>query len=308
MTTEGVDYSFARPNPADLAAAGKRFAVRYGGMGSQSKFLTAAELAKLRDAGLDVVANVEGAAGGYRWSGAGRDWAESGEAWFRGLGMPSGRPIYFSVDWDASAADFPAIDAALKASADVIGAARVGVYGSYDVIQHCRAAGTARWLWQTYAWSSGKVAPGIHLYQYRNGVALGGGDVDLTRALTDDYGQWEYDMTFNADDLKTLANTDGVFPAPEGSKNADGTDNTHWAFRSYVTNTYAAATAGRDYAANALTVAKQALTEVRALAGRPAADVDEAALAAALAPLLNGVTEDQIKSALESVRFTTTDG
>jgi hypothetical protein len=129
-------------------------------------------------------------------------------------------------------------------------------------------------------------------------VSLGGGDVDLTRALTDDYGQWGYGMGMTAEDVKVLANTDGVFKAPEGSKNADGTPNTHWSLASYVTNGYAAAVAARGYAA-------EALAQVRALAAQPAADVDEAALAAALAPLLNGVTEEQIKSALESVRFTT---
>ena len=117
MITEGVDYSFARPSPSGLRNAGKKFAVRYGGPGSDSKHLHAAELAALRAVGIDVVANAEGAAGGYIGAAAGKSWAQSAEAHFRALGMPADRPIYFSVDFDAGPAHFPGIDAALRASA-----------------------------------------------------------------------------------------------------------------------------------------------------------------------------------------------
>lgn len=200
MAVEGVDYSFARPDPAGLARAGKKFAVRYGGPGTSGKWLSAGELAALRSAGVDVVANAEGSAGGYRGTAAGRDWALSAERHFRGLGMPADRPIYFSVDFDAGPSDWSSVDAALRGSASVIGAGRVGVYGSYDVVAHCLAAGTASWFWQTYAWSAGRRHPMAHLFQYQNGVAVAGGDCDLTRALTADYGQWGYpgvdDMAF----------------------------------------------------------------------------------------------------------------
>lgn len=187
---EGVDYSKARPSPAGLARAGKQFAVRYGGPGSSSKHLDAAELKSLLAAGLAVVANAEGANNGYTGRAAGRAWAQQAEQHFRSLGMPGDRPIYFSVDWQASAADWPAIDAALKGSAEIIGADRVGVYGGYNTIAHCVSAHTARWFWQTYAWSNGKWHAAAHLQQYRNGVKVAGGDCDLNRAMTADYGQW----------------------------------------------------------------------------------------------------------------------
>jgi hypothetical protein len=48
----------------------------------------------------------------------------------------------------------------------------------------------AAWFWQTYAWSAGVWAPGNHIEQYQNGVALAGATLDLDRALTADYGQW----------------------------------------------------------------------------------------------------------------------
>lgn len=191
-TIEGVDYAWGAPSAAGLAAAGKKFAVRYGGPGSAGKQLTAAELARLRAAGLDVVANAEGAAGDFRSAAVGKSWAQSAAAHFGALGMPAGRPIYFSVDWDAGAADWAGIDAALRAAGSVIGAAQVGVYGSYATVAHCVAVGTAHWFWQTYAWSGSRLHPAANLYQYRNGVTVAGGDCDLTRALTADYGQWGY--------------------------------------------------------------------------------------------------------------------
>lgn len=190
MSTEGVDYSYDRPDPGALSTAGKRFVVRYGALGNAAKFLTWEELALLQEHGLAVVANVEESAGGFRGAAAGQRWAAAGDAFFRGLGMPADRPIYFSVDWDASPADWPDIDAALRGAASVIGAGRVGVYGSFAVVEHCRAAGTAAWLWQTYAWSGGRWSPGAHLQQYKNSQTLGGGAVDLDRAMVADYGQW----------------------------------------------------------------------------------------------------------------------
>lgn len=190
MEIEGVDYAFSRPPISALIVTGKQFACRYGGPGSSGKHLDAAELAALTSAGIAVVANAEGAAQGFSGAAAGRSWAQQAQAHFDALGMPADRPIYFSVDWNANASDYPGIDAALKAAGQVIGAARVGVYGSFRTISHCVSAGTARWFWQTYAWSGGAWHPSCHLQQYRNGVTIGGGDCDLNRAMQPDYGQW----------------------------------------------------------------------------------------------------------------------
>ncbi|WP_377521874.1 glycoside hydrolase domain-containing protein [Micromonospora mangrovi] len=170
--------------------AGKQFVVRYGGPGSDGKQLQPAELRELLAAGIAVVANAEGTASGFRGRTAGRSWAQQADSHFRGLGMPADRPIYFSADWDVRPSEMDDVDEALRGAADVIGAARVGLYGGYNVIRHAQAAGTARWFWQTYAWSGGRWAPGIHLQQYRNGVQLAGGTVDLNRAMVTDFGQW----------------------------------------------------------------------------------------------------------------------
>lgn len=191
MAIEGVDYAGTRPDPVLLHAAGKRFAVRYGGPGGEWKHLTAAELEVLNAAGLAVVSNAEGAASGLLGGfSVGADWARSADRYFRTLGMPADRPIYLSADWDVQPGQWVAVRDALRGAASVIGAGRVGIYGGLNAIQWARRDAVAAWYWQTYAWSGGRWAPGNQLEQYRNGVTLAGGTVDLCRALVADYGQW----------------------------------------------------------------------------------------------------------------------
>jgi hypothetical protein len=202
MAIEGVDYAAQRPSVAGLVAAKKKFACRYGGAGSAGKQLDNAEADALRAAGIAIVANVEGAADGMKGGfTVGATWARNADAHFRACGMPPDRPIYLSVDWNAGSADWRVVDDALRGAASVIGAARVGVYGGYDTVAHCAAAGTARWFWQTYAWSSGRWHPRAHIQQYKNGVALAGGDVDLDRGMTADFGQWGATVGENEDDM-----------------------------------------------------------------------------------------------------------
>jgi len=79
----------------------------------------------------------------------------------------------------------------LRGGASVRGSARwTGPYGERDV---CAAAANAGfgYLWNTYAWSGGLWEPRAQLQQYRNGQRLGSGTVDLDRAITADYGQWQ---------------------------------------------------------------------------------------------------------------------
>lgn len=192
LQVEGVDYAWSRPDIAQLAAAGKRFACRYGGAGSSGKQLDPAEAQALGAAGIAVVANVEGAADGLLggWS-AGVSWARGAEAHFASCGMPRGRPIYLSVDFDVQSGQWAAVAAALRGAASVLGGVhRVGVYGGRRAIEWARRDGVAQWFWQTYAWSSGVWVPGNHIEQYRNGVALAGATLDLDRALKSDFGQW----------------------------------------------------------------------------------------------------------------------
>lgn len=190
MTIEGVDYSFAPPSAAGLAAAGKRFAMRYVGPGSQAKRLSAAERDSLRNAGLSIVLLAEGGVvDALHGTSVGVSHARLAQQEADRLGL-GGLPIYFAVDFDATAAQWPAVAAYLRGAGSVIGAGRVGVYGGIRAIQWAQRDQLAAWFFQTYAWSGGVWANGVHVQQYRNGQPLGGGTVDLCRAMTTDYGQW----------------------------------------------------------------------------------------------------------------------
>lgn len=192
---KGVDYSFARPGGAAIKAAGFDFAVRYVPYnGDEGKGLTADELADLRDNGLAVALVWESVAERPKAGRAGGIIDASASASALGkLGFPGDRPVYFAVDYNAQR--FDDIDDYLDGCASILGLERVGVYGSYAVVDHCSTQRTAAWYWQTYAWSGGQRHPARHLYQYLNGQTINGGAVDYNLANADDFGQWGIDMT-----------------------------------------------------------------------------------------------------------------
>lgn len=187
---EGVDYSWARPGGATLKRFGKEFAVRYlypDGQGG--KGLDPSELADLQGNGVEVPVVYESYAARIK---EGRDAgvadAKTAQGELARLGLPTGMPVYFACDYDAPESDQPAIDAYLKGAAEVLGADRVGIYAGYWIVKRCSENGTAKYLWQTYAWSGGQWFPGNHIEQYRNGQDINGA-VDFNRSKQDNYGQ-----------------------------------------------------------------------------------------------------------------------
>jgi Domain of unknown function (DUF1906) len=188
---EGVDYAFSNPSPTSLFQAGKRFAMRYVGPGSSSKLLTTAEAATITRAGLSLVLLVEGAAAdAARGFALGQAHANSALAMCRARGFPVNRPMYFAVDYDVATTNWAGPREYLRGAGTVLGSGLVGVYGEYDVMVWASRDGVAQWFFQTYAWSAGKWFQGNHVEQYKNGVSLAGGVVDLCRSKQADFGQW----------------------------------------------------------------------------------------------------------------------
>jgi len=190
---EGVDYSWARPSASCLYNNGRRFAVRYIGTPSSGKNLTAGEAQALRVSGVEIVATYETTAGfmlgGYD---RGVQAAIAANQDARQLGMPAGRPVYYALDVDPrpfTAGQWGAIEGFL-AGARTRGEP-VGVYGAHLAIERL-VPNHARFGWQTYAWSGGRLSAKAHLFQYRNGQSLCGGTVDFCRSFAADYGQWGY--------------------------------------------------------------------------------------------------------------------
>ena len=153
-----VDFSWARPGGAAIKAAGFDGVLRYVPLpGDGGKGLTSGEIADYRENGLAIGLVFESAAqrplDGH---GAGVEDAQQCERAVGDLGFPATLPIYFAVDWDAQEDQLDDIDDYLRGAASVLGPARIGVYGSFRVVEHCREAGTAAWYWQSLAWSGGK--------------------------------------------------------------------------------------------------------------------------------------------------------
>jgi hypothetical protein len=206
---EGVDYSYSRPTAAQLKAAGKQFALRYVSSPGHAKNLTRSEADALTTAGIAIGIVYElTASRALDGRATGRTDAASAREQVAALGGPAdGGVIYFAVDFDAQPHQMDEVMAYGTGWADVLGKGRCGPYGSYRVCKAFLDAGFA-YAWQTYAWSAGQWDPRAQLRQYRNGVALGSGTVDLCRSTADDFGQWdrqEDDMFGDADRAKLNA-------------------------------------------------------------------------------------------------------
>jgi hypothetical protein len=201
--TEGVDYSWARPDPVKLYAVGKRFACRYLSNSTRiingvTKNLSKAEADALHAAGVATVSNWEwtatDATKGYA---AGRSYATEAAAQHRDCGGPPDRPIYFSVDFDLGAASTATKDAVRQYFAgirSVLGHQRTGIYGGRYAVKLAHDEFWCDWFWQAYAWSNISTLgwlPYTHLQQYNNGETVAGTPgIDLDRAMQADYGQW----------------------------------------------------------------------------------------------------------------------
>src|SRR5262249_31784386 len=159
------DYAWSRPSsPQALRAAGYTFVARYLSWDTSGKNLTASEAQSLFGVGIDVVANWEwGSNDALQGYDTGVSQAQEAQALATGCGMPPDRPIYFSVDFDASPGQQAAIDSYFDGVASVLGASRVGAYGGYYVIQRLFDHGKIQWGWQTYAWSGGQWDPRAQL-------------------------------------------------------------------------------------------------------------------------------------------------
>jgi hypothetical protein len=235
----GVDYAWSHPGGAALKAAGKAFACRYLSPDS-SKNLTRAEAADLAAHGIWAVVVWEGAAARAKaGKAAGAADAKTASVQATATGMPSSRPIYFAVDFDATEADQTYINAYLDGAASVIGRDRVGIYGGYYSVKRALDGGHAKWAWQTIAWSGGQWDSRAVIRQGAQ-KSINGVSCDLNTAVATDYGQWmpgktptvEEDVALTKADLSTLFKTDDVISAPDAAGTPAG--NTSWTLESYL--------------------------------------------------------------------------
>jgi hypothetical protein len=153
MTELVIDYSFARPDPHVIKAAGVVGVMRYLSHPS-SKDLSAAEAHALLDVGLWIGLNWEttanraitgGATGGAADAASANNLADS-------IGAPHNIPIFYSVD--TAPTDEQAIEEYFKGVRSQ-GRRPVGVYGGLGLGLHLRAKNIAEYVWVANAasWS-----------------------------------------------------------------------------------------------------------------------------------------------------------
>jgi photosystem II stability/assembly factor-like uncharacterized protein len=205
-----IDYTgpFRSSTPSRLKRKGVGVVVRYVGA-SKWKSLTRREANALRSAGIDIAAVYETKAdwmlGGRK---AGVAAAKKARAAVRACGGPKYPFIYLACDVPTKR--YSTVNACLRGAASVLGANKVGIYGSYSVCDNALKSGYATKAWQTEAWSSGKVLSRAALYQNARHVHGNLGlDYDSNFTRADDIGQWGYKgaakVTWTANSASTAA-------------------------------------------------------------------------------------------------------
>ena len=190
MTVLGIDYAWQHPDPAAIAAAGYSFACRYLSHDT-TKNLTLTEAQTLAAHGICVVANWEFTAQDMlRGYAGGVADAQLALTQATAAGMPKGRPIYFSADWDVTPAQEPTVLAYLSGADSVLGWSQVGEYGGYYPLKTALDAGATQWAWQSPAWSGGQW-DGRATIRQTGTATVGGVLVDVNEAWSADYGQWQ---------------------------------------------------------------------------------------------------------------------
>lgn len=162
-----------------LKDEGFEYAIRYLPT-TEWKSLTKSEVKAILDAGLKLVSVYQWSAnypGYFTYERGKQDGAHASKV-AKELGQPEGTPIYFAVDYDAQPKNIQGVLDYFRGVKETIKGYKVGVYGSFYVMNEVKAKEPVDYYWQTYAWSYRKIADHIHMRQYQNGVKIAGVVID----------------------------------------------------------------------------------------------------------------------------------
>ncbi|MCQ2009274.1 DUF1906 domain-containing protein [Sporolactobacillus sp. STSJ-5] len=176
----------------DLYAAGIRLVGRYIGSPSSWKTLETAEVKALQAVGIKIYSirqTTNNVASFFNYA-KGVSEAKEAETWAHSINQPNGTAIYFSVDFDAKGSALAAVKQFFKGVDETLKDYKVGVYGSYGVIEALSETTYTDYYFQTYAWSGGKVSKYADLYQYKNGQTIADVTVDYNE-IKGNAGEWE---------------------------------------------------------------------------------------------------------------------
>jgi LysM repeat protein len=180
------------------------------------KGLTTSEVSTIRASGLNIIPIYESGANIPTYFNRDQGVSDANRATnlAKSIGQPEGTAIYFTVDFDAQVSDVPNILNYFQGLRDTLKSYKIGCYGKYSVINLIQSKGLADYFWQTYAWSSGQHASGLHLMQYKNDVSQYGlgFNVDMDQIENVDCGAW-------GDNPQTLSN--GILTMIQIANNTD---------------------------------------------------------------------------------------
>lgn len=191
-TLWGFDYAWENLSLTKLIQVlnsnGTDIALRYlndpGGKG-----MSRAEVAALDAANIMIGAIWE--VGGTSFQGGYSAGLADGQAAvqiMRNLGAPAGSLCWFTVDTDTSS--YGLTNAYLRGCKAGTAEMIAQLYGKYGVVEAAAAAGLGSSHYQTYAWSAGQLSSHAAVYQYQNGVMIGGVSMDRDRSLKPLSGSW----------------------------------------------------------------------------------------------------------------------
>lgn len=159
---------------------------------SSWKGLTGAEVNAIHSSGLHLITIFEKGSTkeSYFLKDQGIQDANEAYSLAKALNQTKGTAIYFTVDFDAQTKDFPNILNYFQGVKDTLKSYKIGCYGKFEVIQLLQSKKLVDYYWQTYAWSRGLHAKGVHLFQYKNDITQYGLNLDMNQIEIDDCGCW----------------------------------------------------------------------------------------------------------------------
>lgn len=170
----GLDYSWARPEPIQIRAAGIPVVARY--LHESGKGLTLPEVNELHAAGIGILLNYEADAGDHlRGPAQGVINGANARRLAADLGAPK-LPIYYSCDREVSPDAMPTVMGYLQAADSTVHESRC--YAQATVCDNW-----GRPAWQTIAWSNGALSPHAVFYQWAINQDFHGSAVDYNQTI-----------------------------------------------------------------------------------------------------------------------------
>jgi LysM repeat protein len=188
----GIDCA-TKLNPSSIAGLkshGIEYVCRY--LGNSWKTMDKTEADQIINAGLRIVSiwETDPTHAGYFSKSKGVTDAKDASSYAKSIGQANGSAIYFTVDFDAQSPDmYEILNYFTGVREGIDPSYKVGVYGSYSVLEMLHSHHAADFYWQTTSWSRGNVANFINILQYGFAQTLAGIQVDYDQ-FSNSAGSW----------------------------------------------------------------------------------------------------------------------